>query len=461
MTAPASPILMQRPPGPPPVAGNLIARLRFFQPFMTDVLGGMADLFRQYGDTLFFTVGTEPVLMTCDPDTIHAITVSKAGSFVKGLDYTNRDRGLAAFLGDGLLTSDGEFWKRQRKLVAPSLHAKRVENYAEAMVSAAERQMRDWEPGQERDIDLDMMRVTLNIVTGALFQTDLNDRADEIGRAMDILQRMNANFIALPKWMPTPKHRRERWALATLNDLMYGLIAAWQRDPVDRGDLMAMLMLARDEDGAGMTPQQVRDELMTLILAGHETTANALNWIWLMLGSHPEAEARLHHELDRVLGGRLPTLADLKNLPYTDQVIKEAMRLYPPAWSFGRRSTAEVEIAPGWTIPAGTSVNVSIIHMHRSPRWWDEPVSFRPERFAPENEGAIHKRAYLPFGAGPRVCVGNAFAQMEAKLLLGAFASRWRLELTHFTEVDPLITLRPRDGVRMRLIPRTPGRVVA
>jgi cytochrome P450 len=441
------------PPGPPVVGTNVFAQLRYSWQIMHDMLGVISGYYDQYGDLVHLQFGQYGHLfLVKHPEHAHQVLVEKAASFHKGPDYKDPERGLARFLGNGLLVSDGEFWKRQRRLVAPALHARRVEAYAETMVSLAERLVAGWRDGAVIDVDAAMMRVTLDIVSATLFSSDVSDQAERVGAAMTTLQHANMDFDLIPNWVPTPKHLRERKALRDLDGIIYDLIAAWRTHGEDRGDLLSMLLLAQDDDGSRMSDQQVRDEAMTLFLAGHETTANALNWTWYLLAQNPDVEAKLHAELDAVLGGALPKLDDLKRLPYTEMVIKESMRLFPPAWGFGRRAIEDVEIG-GYTIPAGSGVNISVYHMHRDPRWWLQPERFDPLRFSPEGEQAQVRYAYLPFGGGPRICIGNAFALMEARLLLAVMASRFRLRLltNDPVEPEPLITLRPKNGLRMRL----------
>jgi cytochrome P450 len=418
--------------------------------------------FAEYGDFFVMQFGPERIMFVANPEAIYEILVPKAAQFYKGKDYRNRQSGLARFLGSGLLTSEGDFWKRQRKLVAPALHAKRIEAYAETMVSVTRRAAEGWRGRTELDVDQEMMHATLQIVAKSLFNTDIAADAQRIGDALTILQHTIGGASLLPTWIPTPREIRIRRATRALDEIIYGLIAQRRRTNEDYGDLLSMLLLAQDDEGKGMTDLQVRDEVVTLILAGHETTANALNFTWLLLAQNPDAEAKLHAELDAVLGGRAPTLADLKQLPYTEMVIKESMRLYPPAYSFGRMSIEDVTIA-GYDLPANTDINIFTIFPHRDPRWWDQPERFIPERFTPESEANIPRYAYLPFGGGPRVCIGNSFAMMEARLMLATIAQRYQLRLPPGQQVrlDPLITLRPLGGLHMRVEEREPVRVLA
>ncbi|MEP7292089.1 MAG: cytochrome P450 [Chloroflexota bacterium] len=450
---------MRLPPGPPPVKG-LMGQLRMFNQIKGNMIAYMGERFDQYGDFFMIEVGGGRMFMVSNPEAIYEILVQKNSQFYKGSDYRNRQSGLARFLGSGLLTSDGEFWKRQRKLTAPGLHARRIEAYAETMVDVTLRTMDGWRGRSELDVDQEMMHATLQIVAKSLFNVDMRGaNADRIGAALTVLQHNMGGMTLIPAWVPTPNQIRIRRAIQALDEIVYGLITERRRSDEDYGDLLSMLLLARDDEDKGMSDLQVRDEAVTLLLAGHETTANALNWTFMLLAQNPDAEALLHEELDTVLGGRTPTLADLKQLPYTERVVKEALRLYPPAYSFGRMAIEDTVIA-GYDVPAHTDINIFNFMTHRDPRWWDAPEAFRPERFSPENESSIPRYAYLPFGGGPRVCIGNSFAMMEARLMLATIAQRYQLRLTpgQKVELDPLITLRPLGGMHMRVEQREPIR---
>ncbi len=443
---------MRIPPGPPQIKG-IVKTLRFFNEVNGDFLAYARAKMAVYGDFFQLDFGSERMYMVADPDAIYEMLVTKNAQFYKGKQYRDRQRGLARFLGNGLLTSDGEFWKRQRKLTAPALHARRIEAYAETMVSVTEQMIARWHDQETLDIDQEMMHATLQIVAKSLFNVAMEGRdADRIGVALTVIQHHMGGFSLIPNWVPTSGKIRTNRAVRDLDDIIYRLITERRRTNEDYGDLLSMLLLARDEDDKGMSDEQVRDETVTLMLAGHETTANALNWTFKLLAENPEAEAKLHAELDAVLGGRAPTLADLKTLPYTEMVVKESLRLYPPAYSFGRMAIEDTTIA-GYTVPANTDINVFTFVTQRDPRWWDEPERFIPERFSPENEPNIRHYAYLPFGGGPRVCIGNSFAVMEANLMLATIAQQYQLRLTpgQVVELDPLITLRPRNGLQMRV----------
>jgi cytochrome P450 len=444
-------------PGPQPIT-NLLAQIKLMRDFDRDAFGVVMSGFREYGDIWQITAGGTQTVMLAHPDHLHQVMVTDADKFTKDAGYKDKDKGLARFMGNGLVTSDGEFWRRQRKLMQPSFHAKRIEAYAETMVEHTHIQMRDWRAGALIDVSEQMMELTLNIVVEALFKADVSDDAQRIGEAMDVFQEMQKNQNQLlPTWLPTPTELRTRKATRDLDAIIYRLIAERRANPVERGDLLTMLLEARDDDGQGMTDLQIRDELVTLFLAGHETTANSLNWTFILLAQHPQVQARLLDEIDTVLGGRAPTLADLRALPYLDQVVKESMRIYPAVPAVGRQAKEDVIIG-GYLIPKGSSLNLFTWVTHQDKRWWgDDATEFKPQRFAPEREAEQKKYSYLPFAAGPRVCIGNSFAMMEARLLLATILQRWTLHLVGAApQPEPLITLRPKGGLKMRAEARVP-----
>ncbi|MDZ4770250.1 MAG: cytochrome P450 [Chloroflexota bacterium] len=452
------------PPGYPAI-GNPIQAFFLMLPYQTQFFERIMRDFDRFGDIFGAEVMGQRQVMIRHPDLIHAVTTRQADQFHKDTaTYKDPQKGLAKFLGSGLLTSDGDFWKRQRKLMAPAFHFRRIAGYAQIMSDEARRLGESWRGRDSVDVDADMMRATLAIVARALFSSDMGDRdVSRIGGAMTEMQHFGSNLLMqlLPSWLPLPAHARQDQAVRDLDEVVYALIRHHRAMPADNGDLLWMLLDARDEDDRGMTDRQIRDELVTLFLAGHETTANTLNWVWVLLAQHPDKEAALHHELDTALGGRLPTLDDLKNLPYTDQVIKEAMRLYPPIYSFGREAIADVRIGD-YDLPKGTIVNLMTWAVQRDPRWFPQPEAFQPERWTPDFEAALPKGAYIPFGGGPRICIGNSFASMEAQILLATLAGRYRLRLQgDAPQPDPLLTLRPRGGLRMRVEARSVAPVAA
>ena len=440
----------QHPPGP---RGNLfLGIMREYN--RSNRLEYLTTLKDTYGDTVRARFGPFYVYMVYHPDDVHEILVRQAAKF-----YKPRQTKLIfnRFLGNGLIVSDGDFWRRQRKLAQPAFHARRIESYAQTMVDYTLRMLDSWRDGQTRDIDQEMMMLTMSIVAKTLFDADVSGDAEEIGRAMTVIQQVaneqfNSLLPPLPEWLPTRQNRREQQAVKTLDTVIGRIIGQRRASGEDKGDLLSMLLLAQGEQGERMTDQQVRDEAMTLFLAGHETTSNALTWTWYLLSQHPEAEAKLHDELAIVLGERAPALHDLGQLKYTEMVIKESMRLYPPAWGLSREPVEDVQIG-SYTLEKGKPVFIMPYVQHRDGRWFDEPERFLPERWAEGYEERLPKYAYMPFGGGPRVCIGNSFAMMEARLLLATIAQHYRLALKpgYPVEPEPLITLRVKGGLPMML----------
>lgn len=443
------------PPGPPPAFPG-----RRLLAFRRDPIGFLQGLADAHGDLVFYRTGPRHVLLVNEPELIKEVLVTQHRNFIKSM-VLQRSR---AILGDGLLTSEGEQHLRQRRLVAPAFHRQRIAAYGSAMVADADRARQRWSDGATVDMHTEMMRLTLAVVGKTLFGTDVEGEADEIGQALnDLLQLFDLLFLpfsALLERLPIPATRRRQRALARIDATIYRMIDERRRDPRDNGDLLSMLVAAQDEegDGRGMSDSQVRDEAITMFLAGHETTANALTWTWYLLARNPAAEAELHAELDRVLAGRLPALEDLPALRYTEMVLRESMRLLPPAWAVGREALAPFELG-GYAIPARTVVVASQFITHRDPRWYPEPERFDPLRWTPEAQAVRPKFAYFPFGGGPRICVGESFAWMEGILLLATLAQRWRCRLAPGARVEllPLITLRPKYGMPMVLERRQPA----
>src|SRR5215207_7801121 len=406
-----------------------------------------------YGDIARVPLGTETVYLFSHPDLVRDVLVTNHRNFHKG-------RGLERakmLLGEGLLTSEGEFHLRQRRLAQPAFHRQRVAAYGATMATYAASRRDRWRAGATIDAHQEMMALTLAIVGKTLFDADVEHEAGEIGEVLaTTFESFNFGFFLpfgeLLERLPLPATLRFRKARARLDATIYRLIDERRRTGGDRGDLLSMLLLAQDTegDGGGMTDLQLRDEAMTLFLAGHEATANAMTWTWYLLSQHPDVEARVHAEIDTALGVRLPAADDLPLLPYTRMVLAESMRLYPPAWIVGRRALGPFE-ANGYTIPARSIVLLSQYTMHRDARWFPDPERFDPERFTPERQAERPKFTYFPFGGGPRVCIGEQFAWMEGIILLATIAQRWRLRLVpgHPVALQPIITLRPKHGMRM------------
>ncbi len=415
----------------------------------------MPKLQRDYGDIVTMRYYTFRVFFISHPDYIEQVLVTDNRKFIKGR-ILRKNRQL---FGNGLLTSEGDFWLRQRRLAQPAFHRGRVASYADTMVRFASRMASEWRGGEERDIHAEMMRLTLSIVAKTLFDADVDREAKRVGHALEAIMQLNSDFrklILTPTWLPTPRKIRATIATAKLNRIIYRFIDERRASGVDNGDLLSMLLAARDDDGSRMTNRQLRDEAITIFLAGHETTANALSWTWMLLAQNPQVEAKLHEELDAVLGGRTPNVDDLPSLRYTGQVITESMRLYPPAWGMARIAIEDTEIG-GYPIPKGCGVSLAQWVVHRDPRWFEAPLEFRPERWEGDLLKRIPRFAYFPFGGGPRQCIGNNFAVMEATLLLATLAQQFRISLTPGREIIPAasITLRPKTGIWGRIEKRS------
>ena len=408
-------------------------------------------LAREYGDVAGIRVLNFKTIFINHPDTIEEALVANARKYIKGRVL----RANRHVFGEGLLTSEGEFWLRQRRLAQPAFHRGRIASYAATMVEYTERMLSGWQGGEERDAHQEMMRLTLQIVGKTLFDADVERDAKDVGKSLEQLLEMGANFrrtIFVPHWLPTPTNLRIKREVAQIEKILYRIIAERRAFGRDAGDLLSMLLAAQDEDGSRMTDRQLRDETITLFLAGHETTASTLSWTWWLLAQNPRVEAKLHAELDAVLGGRAPTLADLPNLPYAGHVITESLRLYPSAWGLARVAIEDHQIA-GYPVTKGMGVAMAQWVVHRDPRWYDAPEEFRPDRWEGDVLKRLPKFAYFPFGGGPRQCIGNAFALIEASLILATVAQKFRLRLMANHRVEPLasITLRPRYGVRVTL----------
>ena len=412
---------------------------------------------REYGDVAGLRVLNFKTVFINHPSLIEEVLVTNARKYSKGRVL----RANRHVFGEGLLTSEGDFWLRQRRLAQPAFHRARVASYAATMVDYTERMVQGWRGGEERDAHQEMMRLTLEIVAKTLFDADVEGDAQEVGKSLELLLEIGANFrrtIFVPHWLPTPTNLRVRREVKQIEKILYRIIAERRASGRDAGDLLSMLLSAQDEDGSRMTDRQLRDETITLFLAGHETTASTLSWTWWLLARHPAVEAKLHAELDAVLGDRAPTLDDLPKLRYTGHLITESLRLYPAAWGMARLVVEDHEIA-GYAVTKGMGVAMAQWVVHRDPRWYDAPEEFRPERWEDDLLKRLPRFAYFPFGGGPRQCIGNAFALMEAALILATIARKFRLLLVANHPVVPLasITLRPRHGVRVTLESRQPN----
>lgn len=430
-----------------PFSGNLFA-------FRKDPLNFLMKAQREYGDVAHIRFGpSRHVYLISDPEQIKEVLLTKQDAFhkAKGLQTAK------AVVGEGILTSEGETHMRQRRLLQPSFRKDRIGQYAEAMVDYTQRMLQNWRPGETRIVTDDMMQLTLDIITHTMFGTSITSGVNEIGHAIEVgmkyVTHKASSILDIPESIPTKSNVEFKQSAQTLDRVIFGIIEERRKQPVSgRGDLLSMLLDVRDEEtGMGMNDMQVRDEVMTIFLAGHETTANTLSWTWYLLSQNPDVEKKLHEELDRVLSGRRPSHDDLNQLKYTQQIIWESMRVYPAVWAVNRQVVEEVEIG-GHTYKPGDTLMMSQFVMHRNPKYYEEADRFLPERFAGDLLKQIPQFAYFPFGGGPRVCIGNHFAVMEATLLLATIGSRYMLRMTpdhHMVKPEPLVTLRPKNGLKM------------
>jgi len=433
-------------PGP---KGNPI--LGVMADFSRDTFG-FIERCRDYGDVVRMRFLYLTAYFLYHPDDIEYVVSTNAKNFIKSRNQ--RSPLFQRLVGHGLLTSEGEVWKRQRRLAQPAFHRHRINAYAETMTDYAQRTISTWREGDIRDIHRDMMRLTLEIVVKTLFNSDVSADADKVGR---VLSRIVAPFAgqATLKWimdnrLPTTTHRLFNQDAREIDLIIYRIINERRRSGRDEGDLLSMLLKAHDEDGIHMNDKQLRDEVMTIFLAGHETTALTLSWAWYLLAQDPETEKKFHAELVEVLGGRLPTMEDLSRLQYTEMIARECMRLYPPAYALGREAVKECEIG-GFRVPAGTQVFMFQWVTQRDARFFTQPERFYPERWTEDFSNSLPKYAYFPFGGGPRACIGNYFAMMEIVLLLATIGQRFRFSLLpdHPVMLMPAMSLRPRDGIRV------------
>ncbi len=437
------------PPGPKSrFPGHMILRMT------RERLELLREMAREHGDVSQITLGKQQIVMLTNPEDIKDVLVTNQRLFRKGQALER----AKVLIGEGLLTAEGDLHLKQRRLVQPAFHRARIAAYAGAMTGAAMAQQAKWSDGLHLDANRAMMMVTLDIVAATLFGADVGDEGSEIGTALDdVFEAFSIGYgplTPLLDMLPTAKNRRFAAGKQRVDATIDRIISERRTSGEDTGDLLSMLLHATDTegDGTGMSDQQLRDEAITLFIAGHETTANALTWTWLMLARSPAAERALHEEVDRVLGDRLPTMEDLAQLPYARAVIAESMRLYPPAYIVGRRSTETYQIREYEFAPRTIFLSPQFI-VHRDPRWWPEPDRFIPERWLDTAATAARpKMAYFPFGAGTRICVGEQFAWMEAILVLATLARRWRVRVDgRDPELEPIITLRPKGGLPARL----------
>ncbi|HEY3789970.1 MAG TPA: cytochrome P450 [Urbifossiella sp.] len=438
------------PPGPrgTMIGGSLRA-------FMTRRLDFFIDVARSHGDLASFRFGPRRIFLATHPDLIEQVLVTDAKYYIKHFGA----RMYKPVLGNGLVTSEGDFWLRQRRLSQPAFLKSRVLSYAPMMGELTRRMIDDWKPGERVDIHFEFSSLTSAIALKTLF--GLDDHADRetfvsaLRSAFFMLSEKFRSLVRVPLWIPTPRNLRLKKAIAHLDHVLAGFIAAGRSRKEPGDDLLSILINAKDDDGSKMTDRQLRDEAMTLYLAGHETTALTLSWSWLLLAQHPRVEEKLAAEWRRVLAGRTPTPDDLPNLPYTDAVITEAMRVYPPVYLIGREATCDLELG-GYRVKRGTTVFMSQWASHRDSRYFTDPEKFIPERWEDGLAKRLPKYVYFPFGGGPRVCIGNTFALMEAAILLATVGQRYRFTLAEdaVIDVNPQITLLPAYGIPAVLEPR-------
>jgi len=439
------------PPGPKgePFIGNARA-------FVLEPLEYLKRCAQEYGDIMQIRLGTTAIYMLSHPDHIEHVLVTHNNKYKKSR-FTQRRKSL---FGNGLIFSEGDFWLRQRRLMQPAFHQKRVASYGTAMVQLSQQMGERWRDDETLNMHEEMMQLSLKIVLKTLFDTESAGDAKQIGEVLDILiDQVSAAAvrpIQFPDWLPTPGNRRYNAALAKLDTIIRQIIRDHRQRTTDNGDLLSTLLHVQDEDGSRMTDKQLRDEVVNLYIAGHETVALTLAYTWRLLAEHPDVEAKLHDELEHVLGSRTPTMEDLPNLPYSEQVITESMRLYPPVWGVFRDCKTADEIG-GYTIAPGTVILLSPWVVHHDAHYYAEPEEFRPERWDKSSQQPIPRYAYFPFGGGQRLCVGNIFAMVEARLVFATLAQKWRFTLSpeDTLELVPSITIRPKHGIHLIAHKRT------
>ena len=434
------------PPGPRgwPLVGDT-------RSFARDRLGYVTGLAREYGDVVRAQMaGGMDIYALFHPDHVRHVLVDNNANYRKGALFQRQ----LGFLGSGVLNAEGEAWRHQRHAVEPAFHPERIEQYAGFMTEYAERTVASWGDDEVRDVHADMMRLTLEVVAKALFDVDLRTEEAAVGEALGTImaatRRRTARLVPLPDWVPTPEGRALDRTERRLDAVVEDIIAA-RRDAGDAGDVVSALLRGGPE-GDGMTERAVRDEVLTLLLAGHETTAQALTYTWHLLARHPRVEDRLLEEFDNVLDDDPPTVDDVEDLAYTERVVRESMRLYPPVWGL-LREPVEDDVIGGYRLPAGATVGLYQWVIHRDPRFYDDPLAFRPERWTDAFRSSLHPFAYFPFSGGPRRCLGDRFALLEAQLIVATILRRYHLEAVPGEDLDlaPSITLRPADGLRMRV----------
>ncbi len=432
------------PPGPKGhfLFGSLLDAKR-------DELDFLARVVREYGDVVRIRMLNVLAFVLSHPDDIESVLITNHRNFAKSVFLTESQ----SLLGRGLLTSDGDAWREQRRMVQPSFHPQQVARYSRSIVEQVEPLLENWQDGETRDIHQDMMDLTMKIVARVLFGDDIASETARLGDALRVFFEQfdeRFGFYLLPQWLPTPGNLRYRKALGELNAMIVKLIRRRQAAAQGNGDMLSGLLGALSESGKALTASELRDQMMTLFFTGHETTGLALSWTWYLLAQNPRVETKLVEELRSVLGGRLPSYDDLRRLPYTEMVFKESLRLYPPAYAVVRKALDDCEVG-GYRIPSGATLAMFQWSVHRDSRFFDQPGEFIPERWENDFQKRLPRCAYFPFGAGPRICIGDGFAKTEVPLLIASIAQRFHFDLvpTHPVLLSPSLTLRPRKGIKM------------
>ncbi|WP_256477572.1 cytochrome P450 [Haloferax sp. AB510] len=436
----------ERPPSPPskPVVHHTLR-------YADDPLAFVTEVAREYGPVAEYDIGGISFYQLSDPELVEHVLVQENQRYIKGELF---QESLGTVLGDGLLTSEGEFWRQQRHLMQPAFLPQMLQRYSEVMVDYTERMLSSWEDGETRDIHEDMMSLTVEIAAKTLFDVDIREEESAVGDALETVMDYSSTSmkrpVDVPRWVPTPRNRRYQQALDDLTEVVGRIVTEHRDDDPDpeANDVVSLLLTFRDDDGEPLPDEQIRDELVTILLAGHETTALALTYTLHLLGTNPEQAATLREELDAVLDSDRPSFGDLDDLTYTEQVVKEGMRVYPPVWELIREA-AEPDTVGGYRVEPGQTVAVQQWVLHRDPRFYDDPLEFRPSRWTKAFERDLPKYAYFPFGGGPRRCIGDRFAMLEARLALATIAQSWTVDPTHDLSFDPSITLRPEGSVEM------------
>ncbi|MEZ4680109.1 MAG: cytochrome P450 [Caldilineaceae bacterium] len=446
----------QQLPFPPGAEDSLLTRWQRIRALRRDMFHYVVETPGQYGDLYYWQLGGLRTYMAFHPDHIRELLVTQAPIFRRSRVTSQL---LVPLVGNGLVVSEGEYWRKQRRLIQPAFHRERITGYTQQMVAHTESMLARWQDGQTFDLAEEMMGLTLGIATATLFGGAVSDMTGAIGptikTAQEAMIEISKLVVPMPYWVPIPANRRLRRSVQQLDTILLPLIEARRRANTDTGDLLSMLLLTREEDGSGaMSDQEVRDEAMTMFIAGHETSSNALTWTLYLLSQHPEIEEKLLDEVQRVLQGNAPTVEQVGQLVYTEMVIKEALRLYPPTWINSREALEETAIG-GYRIAKGSIVVFSPYVVHHDERWHPDPERFDPDRFTP-NGRKRSRGAYLPFGMGPHTCIGNAFAMMEMKIALALIVQKFHLShvADHLVELDALITLRPKHGIWMTVTER-------